>query len=260
MKKNTEKVWDSVWADPHLQSNHKLIVAAEEQTIRWQKISNIVNRELGGFNGLSVLEIGSGTGTYAALMAKHGADVTLLDYSPIALERAQIFFKSLGLKARFVKGDAFALPTEVTKKKFDIAISIGLTEHFKGRKRVEINKVHLDVLKKGGLAIISVPNTYNPPYFVYKIISTWLGSWKFGEEYSYTRSELLAIAKMIRGKVLALFGDGLYSSFKFILPANFLRRFFGVGFPRNFLEIRKEIASPLDDYLSYSLILVLKKP
>jgi 2-polyprenyl-3-methyl-5-hydroxy-6-metoxy-1,4-benzoquinol methylase len=192
-------------------------------------------------------------------MAKHGAKVTLLDYSSEALDRAKIFFKNNNLKATFVQGDAFNLPKEIKNKKFDVSVSIGLTEHFKGKKRVKIHKVHLDVLKKGGLTFISVPNKFNLPYRIYKSVSELTGTWKFGEEYPFSRSELINICERINGQFVEIFGDNLYKSIKFLLPANFLRRFFKVGTPRNKNEIRKENKTIFDKYLSYSLVLVMKK-
>ncbi len=259
LQKNTAQVWDEVWKDPGLSREDELILAAEAATLRWQKIKKVLLQEFKTLQNLEVLEIGSGIGTYAALLAREGAKATLLDYSPEALIRAKEFFASNQLKVTTVQGDALNLPPKLHKKKFDISISIGLNEHFTGKKRLQINKVHVDVLKKNGIAIIDVPNAYNPPYRIFKFLSELLGTWKFGEEYPYTRSELLEIGEQINGKFLALFGDEFYSSIKFLLPANFLRRWFGVGIPLSKNQIRKQNPSFLDDTLGYSLILMLQK-
>lgn len=259
MQKNNPAVWDNVWLDPGLMKDDVLIVAAEEATIRWRKIHEILIRHFGSLSQLKVLEIGSGVGTYGALLAKQGAVTTLLDYSPVALKRAKEFYAHNHLPVTIVQGDALKLPKQIKKNHFDISISVGLTEHFSGKNRDMIHKVHLDVLRKGGLAIFLVPNAHNPPYRIYKWVAEVFGTWKFGEEYPFTRSELRGISERIGGKVIALFGDDAYTSIRFLLPANFLRRLFRVGSPRTTSDIRQEKGTPLDDQFGYSFILFLQK-
>ena len=65
-------------------------------------------------------------------------------------------------------------------------MSFGLTEHFLGADRVNINKAHFQVLREGGISFISVPNKYNPPYIIYKYFSQLLGRWKVGMEIPYS--------------------------------------------------------------------------
>lgn len=259
MQKNSAQVWDKVWADPGLGKDDVLLLETEMATIRWRKIRNTLKRQFKSLNGLQILEIGSGIGTYAALLAKEGCKATVLDYSPKALKRAKEFFTNNNLSVTTIEGDALDLPSQLKTKKFDITISIGVTEHFKDKKRMAINKVHLSLLKPHGLAVISVPNAYNPPYRIFKWLSEITGTWKFGEEYPYTRSELKNITKKLSAKCVALFGDDFYSSIKFLLPANFLRRFFKVGTPRSKAEIRHEKGTMFDDYMGYCLILVMKR-
>lgn len=258
-RKNTAHLWDKVWDDPHISKANALILQSEAATILWSRIKDSVVSNFGNFKKLSVIEIGAGTGTYAALMAKMGAQVTVFDYSPKALQRARDFFKENKLHATFVQGDAFNLPKVIKDKKFDISISIGLTEHFKGKRRIEIHKIHLDVLKKGGLSFISVPNKNNIPYRIFKLVSEITKTWKFGEEYPFSRKELQTICKKVNGEYVTILGDELYKSIKFLLPANFLRRFFRVGSPRCSEEIREERGSVLDQFLGYSLVLVMRK-
>ncbi len=256
--KNSAKVWDEVWKDKGLIREDKIILANEESKILWKRLNKILRQEHKTLKGIKVIEIGSGTGTVSSLMAKRGAKITLLDFSAQALKRAKEFYSNNGLSAELIEGDALNMPNKL-KGKFDISLSVGLTEHFKGRKRESINKAHLDVLKKGGLAIIIVPNKYNLPYRIFKKTYELTGKWKYGEEYPYSRKELLSFGVKFKSSVVALFGDDLYSSIKFLLPANFLRRMAGVGFPRSLKEIKKEKGTPLDNYLSYALILVLRK-
>lgn len=49
------------------------------------------------------------------------------------------------------------------------------------------------------------------------------------------------------------------SLFQFLLPANFLRRFFKVGKPKSLKAVNIEKGTVLDNYFSYSLILIARK-
>ncbi len=259
MSINSVKVWDDVWSDPNLVTDDIIILEAERATIRWSRIVSRLMKEFGSLKNLKVIEIGSGIGTYAALLASEGAKSTLLDFSPKALKRAKDFFSNNTLKAKYFQGDALDLPAEILKTKFDISISVGLTEHFKGKDRIKINNQHFKVLKKGGIAIIIVPNKYNPPYRLYKYCSELFGTWKFGEEYPYSRLELSNFCHTFGYQLIGLFGDDLYQSIRFLLPANFLRRLFRVGTPNSLDSIHFERGTIIDDYLGYSLILMAKK-
>jgi SAM-dependent methyltransferase len=258
MQKNTATVWDEVWQDPGLVKDDELIVATEAATIRWQKIATVLRRELGSLDGLQAIEIGSGSGTYGALLAKSGTETTVVDYSSAALARARDFYIHNGLPVTTIQGDALLLSRTRARNHFDISISVGLTEHFKGRARLAIHKAHLDVLRPGGIAIFIVPNRANPPYRIYKWVSQLFGRWKFGEEYPFSRQELLFISSQLNASLVSLFGDDLYTSLRFLLPANFLRRFFRVGLPRAKKDIRVEKGTPLDDRFGYSFILMLR--
>ena len=259
MQRNTATVWDEVWQDPGLVKQDDLILATEAATIRWRKIAAVLRREFGSLDGLRAIEIGSGSGTYGALLAQAGARTTVVDYSSAALARARDFYTHNGLAVTQIQGDALLLSRTRARGRFDIAISVGLTEHFKGPARLAIHKAHLDVLRPGGIAIFIVPNRANPPYRIYKGVSQLFGRWKFGEEYPFSRQELLFMCSQLHASVVSLFGDDLYTSLRFLLPANFLRRFFRVGLPRAKKDIRVEKGTPLDGTFGYSFILMVRK-
>ncbi|MBU0974464.1 class I SAM-dependent methyltransferase [Patescibacteria group bacterium] len=174
VKKNTIKVWDEVWSDVGLDTEDISILEVERATIRWSRIKTRLSKEFGNLKNLKVIEIGSGIGTYAALLASEGAKSTLLDYSPKALKRAKEFFKNNKLKAEYVLGDALDFPQQI---------------------------------KKNGIAIIIVPNKYNPPYRIYKFISEFFGTWKFGEEYPYSRKELKDICINSNHELISIFAS-----------------------------------------------------
>ena len=258
MKRNTPELWDQVWKSTSSNEQDLFDLIKEENCIRWQRIEEIVLKEFGAFKNLKVIEIGAGTGTNAALMAKRGAKVTILDYSENALKRAHEFFERNGLTAKYIKQDALKLSTEF-RCEFDISMSFGLTEHFKGEERININKAHFDVLRNGGLALISVPNKYNLPYRIFKFVAERTGKWGVGEEFPYSRNELSNICQQIGIKEYSFFGDSLIWSFNFINPLKIFRKALKLKENINISTIKKESGTFLDQYLSYALVLCGKK-
>jgi SAM-dependent methyltransferase len=56
------------------------------------------------------IELGCGTGTNAVWLAQQGFDVTAVDLSPTAIQRANDKAAEAGVRVRFVQADVFALP------------------------------------------------------------------------------------------------------------------------------------------------------
>lgn len=252
--RNTPQLWDKFW-ESHISIETGIPMLIQgKNCIRWQRIEKVVLKEFESFNNLKVIEIGAGIGMNAALMAKRGAKVTILDYSENAIMKAREFFKINSLSAEFIKQDALSLPSDLLDK-HDISMSFGLTEHFRGAERIKINKAHFDVLRKGGIAFISVPNKYNLPYRIYKFIAERTGRWTVGEEYPYSRKELINICKQIGITKYSFLGDSLLSSFNFINPLKIVRKMFKFKRPPNIYPIKKEKGTFLDQYLSYALVL-----
>ena len=134
-----------------------------------------------------------------------------------------------------------------------------ITEHFKGAERKNINIAHFNVLSKGGIALISVPNKYNLPYRIFKFVAEHTGRWSAGEEYPYSRKELVNICQQIGITEYSFFGDSLIWSFNFINPLKAIRRLFKLKENLNISNIKKESGTYLDQYLSYALVLCGKK-
>ena len=250
-QKNTAFLWDSLWRETKYRKGDLWGIEKEQSGIRWQRIERTIIKEYGDFRGLKVVEIGAGAGKNSALFAKKGAQVTLIDYSESALNRARNLFKQLHVSAQFLKQDAFQLPSELNGQ-FDISMSFGLAEHFQNEKRFQVNKIHFDLIKDGGLTLISVPNKYNPPYRIYKSISEMVGTWRYGQEHPYSRKEYVEICRSLSIKKFTFFGDSFWASFRFLNPFGSLRKALG-------LKPWRERGSPFDSYFSYSLILRAKK-
>ena len=259
MDQNTPKLWDTLWENNIPECEDQLSLAKEEKSIRWNRIKQFVLKEFGSFKNLKTIEIGAGAGTYSALMAKEDADVTLLDYSDKALQRSREFFKRNRVEGKFVYENALELPKDYFNK-YDLSMSFGLTEHFIDQDRININKVHFQVIRNGGMSFISVPNKYNPPYRILKFICELTGRWGVGMEIPYSRNELRKICHEIGINEINFLGDSLFSSLQFVNPFRILKKFLKVKVsPVNIELIPYEKGSFLDEYFSYALIVVGKK-
>ena len=64
----------------------------------------------GWFDRCRVLELGCGAGTNAVLLASRGFDVTAVDFSPLAIERAEALARAARANVRFLVGDLRRLP------------------------------------------------------------------------------------------------------------------------------------------------------
>ncbi len=253
---NTPELWDEIWRAGTSAEEHRANVAREELSIRWRRIEERVRARFGGFEGLRVIEIGAGAGTNAAAMAKRGASVTLLDYSPEALGKARELFAANGLEADFVEANALELPDEV-RGQFDIAMSFGLNEHFTGAERDGIFRAHLDALRTDGIVIVSVPNARNAPYRLSKWAAERTGRWKLGVEVPFTRAELEAICRRLGVTDPEFFGDSFAYSLQFVNPLAFMRR--ARGRPEK-TRRRRERGTPLDARWSYATVVVMPRP
>src|SRR5688572_17276208 len=62
----------------------------------------------------AALEVGCGTGASAVWLAQQGFDMTALDLSPLAIERAHHRADEAGVRVRFLVADLLSPPSELT--------------------------------------------------------------------------------------------------------------------------------------------------
>ncbi len=253
MEKGEQEVWDTFW-DAESFKEDLIMLQRVANSVIWERLDKLVVRRFGSFDGLEVLEIGSGVGIYSSLMVGKGARVTLLDYSEAALRRSRAFYKRRGLPARFVKEDALSLPASLLGK-FDVSMSFGLAEHFYKQDRVRIIKSHLDALKESGLSIVSVPNRINFPYRLFKLVAERTGMWRIGREEPYSRYELGQICKYLGVRDYGFFGDSLLSSMSFLNPFTLVRKALRPREAKFMPRKRRERGTFLDQYTAYALVL-----
>jgi ubiquinone/menaquinone biosynthesis C-methylase UbiE len=127
-----------------------------------------------------VLDIGCGVGAHLSdIKNKVGAECYGIDISPIAVKLS----KDKRIKLKVADMEKTTYPDNFFTKVF----SLGVYEHTPNSLSVfkELNRV----LKKGGIAYITVPNKYSF-YHITKNIRVWLGTWDLGYEKSFSKPEI----------------------------------------------------------------------
>ncbi len=128
---SVDTVWDRIWRYQPSDARDDAMLQREEASPRWQLVVDRLERAFGSINGLQTIELGSGRGDLSILLARRGAQVTLLDRSERALEEASKRFARLGLPARFEQADLLTR-SDSREGRFDVSLSIGVIEHFAG--------------------------------------------------------------------------------------------------------------------------------
>jgi SAM-dependent methyltransferase len=155
------------------------------------------SRLLRGCAGKDVLEYGCGTGSYAFVLADHGARVTGIDISPGAIEVA----RSHGYppdNPRFIVGNAEAL--EFPNGSFDLVCGTSILHHLS----LETAAKELQrVLRPGGRGIFYEPVAYNPIVNLYRLLTPHLHT---PDEHPLTHGDLALLARYF-GSSNHRFGD-----------------------------------------------------
>jgi SAM-dependent methyltransferase len=86
-------------------------------------LSEIELREAGNVQGKRLLNLQSASGNEALSWAVHGAQVTAVDISEIAVDIGRDQAKRAGLDVKFVVADVYELPVELQQQDFDIVYS-----------------------------------------------------------------------------------------------------------------------------------------
>lgn len=114
--------------------------------------------------GLTLLDVGCGTGVVAVTAARRGARVTGLDLTPALLERAKENARTAGVNVEFIEGDVEKLP--FADNSFDRVLS-QFGHMFAPRPGVALAEM-LRVLKPGGVIAFS---TWPPELFTGRMFS-----------------------------------------------------------------------------------------
>ncbi|WP_150539091.1 class I SAM-dependent methyltransferase [Actinobacillus vicugnae] len=120
----------------------------------WQKV--ILSHAPHSDSPLKVLDIGTGPGFFAILMAQAGHQVTAIDATTNMLEKAKMNAKQAQVEINFVQGDVHHLPFEA--EQFDLIVSRNVTWNLNAPAQA-YQDWHR-VLKKGGRLINFDANWY----------------------------------------------------------------------------------------------------
>lgn len=105
--------------------------------------------------GQKVLEIGFAPGKQLAWVAQElRASVAGIDFSAPGVRLSAQLFAHLGLKGDLRCEDVFA--TSFPMNSFDVVYSQGVIEHFHDPRAIV--RRHFELLRKGGVAVITIPN------------------------------------------------------------------------------------------------------
>ncbi len=143
IKEDSRATWDSLWFSkmgvrpggfrPNL---HNRFI--------FSTLSQIVQLE-----GLNVVELGAGSGILSYLIRSIGKanSVTMIDRSAKAIEYSKSLFDSLE-GAQWREQDLFE-----ARGHYDLAVSVGLLEHFKGEEQVRVVEVHASLAPRVAIVV-----------------------------------------------------------------------------------------------------------
>jgi len=133
-------------------------------------------------NSDEVLELGSGAGQNAALLALHQRNMTLLDWSQENVDFSQRLFATMGLPGRFVRHD-MTRPLPFGDGSFDTVFSCGVFEYFSDEEITNILREAARIARKR--IIIMAPNARSLAYRLGKWSMERRGQWRWGRERPY---------------------------------------------------------------------------
>jgi 2-polyprenyl-3-methyl-5-hydroxy-6-metoxy-1,4-benzoquinol methylase len=161
-------------------------------------------------------------------------------------------FRGMGIdesRSDFIHCDALKLDPKLFDS-YDVAMSFGVIEHFTGRNRFGIFKAHIDLLKSGGVAIMSVPNPRCIPFRAYEILMKPFRR-KAIEYYNYTKAEFGALAREANVRKFDFFGTSVWEAYN---PLSFYRR--SKGIVQDISSLKKEKPTFLDKYQGRGIVFV----
>ncbi len=242
-------VWDKYWKETKFDKDYEEIQKLSESLV-WKKLNKELKKHFKNYEKLDVIELGSGRGTTSLLFGINESNITLVDESKEAIKEAKILYSKFKINPKLINKNLFELDK---KKKYDIVISFGLAEHFEGKKRKEIWDIHYNLLKKKGIAIISVPNKRCYPYMIYKKLAELFNKWKYGLEIPYSRKEIFNLTKDFEKR--KIIGSSFINSIYHFLYKKIIQVLFRKTPKDRFLKTK----SFLDNYFGYALIFIGKK-
>lgn len=119
--------------------------------------------------GLHVLDVGCSPGRWLLFFDKTlGCSATGIDVSEKGVSVTRAFLAGKGSGASVLFGDLTSPEwLDSLRGKFDRVTSLGVIEHFEGDSLAAMVEAHMNALRDGGMAIITIPN-YGPESLLYR--------------------------------------------------------------------------------------------
>ena len=264
MKTINNQQWGDVWNkdlhnyDPDAELD---AINYENAGVRCQKIIQYLYEQIGDLDGKQTIEIGCGGAIYSLIFARMGARSTLLDYSSDAIVLAKRNLDALGLQGELVEADVFNPPSDLIGR-FDVAMSFGTVEHYRYPERLDICRAHVNLLKPGGICIISTPNILFLPHEILKAALIMKSKWFLGYEGSFSTVELRKVGRKLGLRDMKVIGSSWRADImryvRIVSETNTYRRllnFVGkdVGHSNNLISQKHHW---LDDFLGHDIVLI----
>lgn len=246
--KSLEKFYQKVYTKGEKKHFTHFVVGKTPST-EAKEVSKVI-----GWRGKKVLDVGCGTGNFAALVAKKGAKRVLgIDYADEAIKIAQEAHKRKNLE--FNKSDVSKI-----SEKFDVIVSIGTLEHMDNP--LKVLKQFKKQLRPNGKIILTNPNWTNPRgYVLMTLLHLFNAPITLADIHYFTPNDHIKMAKKIgmslKWKTIEeswASGDILIKDFERRIP-NVLR---DAKLSSNTKQIKslikwlKENVAPLDNSLPHS--------
>lgn len=101
------------------------------------------------------IDLGCGSGANAIFLAHHGFDVVGVDFSPVALAKAQRAAARSGAKAvRFVRGDLTATAVATVDGPFDLLVDYGTLDDLSAEGRRRMAALVANLARPGALFLL----------------------------------------------------------------------------------------------------------
>jgi SAM-dependent methyltransferase len=146
-------VWQRLGARPYNAIYRR--GAPWERTPRAELVDLLTSRRLhpGVTLGPRALDVGCGSGADSLMLAEHGFEVTGVDFSPVAIDKA---LAAAGDRPRvsFVQADLFALPAEVMAEPFDLIFDGGTVDDFPSAARRTLAGVLAGLARPGTVLLM----------------------------------------------------------------------------------------------------------
>jgi cyclopropane fatty-acyl-phospholipid synthase-like methyltransferase len=108
----------------------------------------------------NALELGCGLGAFSRYMASQGVSITGIDFSPIAIAKAEQKMAKTGHQAHFIIGDVTNL--EMLQQPFDVAYDIGCFHCLKATAQQGYVAEAYRLLKQGSTLLVWTMDNYSP--------------------------------------------------------------------------------------------------